>query len=172
MDGGVDLLKTSDHELRAAGLLCDDLLRIVVRGTGELRKRRAESVSVTRGFEPLLLLDETDFLEFTFRQLQVADTRGAGDALSARVVAGLYRGEPVPKGVTLGAAAGGLHVTRHGRGTGDPGAIERVGASVRARQVPNETENPPADSVTAHVSSDGLAALADPNEDANSEDAS
>lgn len=160
--GGVDVLKVSDEELQAAGLLRDDSLSAMMATMQDLRKQGAETVIVTRASEPLLLLDEDGFLEVTPPEMQVTDTRGAGDSLTAGVVAGLAQNESARNAVTLGAAAGALNVTRHGLGTGDPEAIRRLRETVRTRSVAPETNASPA--VTERVSPDELATLADPED--------
>lgn len=106
VEGGVDVLKVSDDELRAAGLLSDDSISAMVATMRNLRTRGAGTVIVTRASDPLLSLDDAGFLEVAPPEMQVTDTRGAGDSLTAGVVAGLARNESAREAVTLGAAAG------------------------------------------------------------------
>lgn len=115
---------------------------------------------VTRAGDPLLLLDDEGVLEITPPKLEVADSRGAGDSLTAGVVAGMVRGEPPRAAVTLGAAAGAMNVTRHGLGTGDAETIAGLRERVGTRTVHEGDAG-----ASARVSPDGLAALAGQEDD-------
>jgi 1-phosphofructokinase len=53
----------------------------------------------------------------------------------------LAKGGSILDAVTLGAAAGALNVTRHGLGTGDPEAIEKLRKLVRVRSLEPSTES-------------------------------
>jgi 1-phosphofructokinase len=88
----------------------------------------------------------------------VNETRGAGDSLTAGVVAALTRGEHLRDAVTLGAAAGALNVTRHGLGTGDADAITQLRERVQVRELPQGDAD---EAPRGRVSPDGLAALAE-----------
>lgn len=160
VDGGVDVLKVSHEELAEDGLIASPTESEIVDAMRMLRERGAGTVIVTRADDPLLLMDSSGQIEVSSPRLQVADTRGAGDSLTAGVVAGLVRGETPREAVTLGAAAGALNVTRHGLGTGDREAIELLRGEVTVRDLPDDraaVDQP----VTGRVSPDGLAALAD-----------
>lgn len=167
LEGGVDVLKVSDEELRDSGLLPGDdqdggdSVRAISTVMHDLRHRGAETVIVTRASEPLLLLDGEGLLEVTPPELQVTDSRGAGDSLTAGVVAGMVRGETARSAITLGAAAGAMNVTRHGLGTGDQQAIVRLRETVRTRQLADIGDLDRNAEATARVSPGGLAALAD-----------
>lgn len=165
LDGGVDVLKVSDEELTADGLVDDASPAAIMAAMHDLRERGAGAVIVSRATEPLLLLDAEGFLEVTPPRMEVADTRGAGDSLTAGVAAGLSRGESAREAIVTGAAAGALNVTRHGLGTGDADAIAELRDAVTVLEVVDaggvDLEQP----VTGHVSPDGLAALAEPPQD-------
>ena len=72
--------------------------------------------------------------EVTAPTMEVADTKGAGDSLTAGVSAALATGSSIHEAITLGAAAGALNVTRHGLGTGDPEAIQALRKRVTVRR--------------------------------------
>jgi 1-phosphofructokinase len=57
-------------------------------------------------------------------KLSPAETRGAGDSMTAGVAAVLARGGDLTEAVRTGAAAGALNVTRHGLGTGHIDAVK------------------------------------------------
>ncbi|MBO9577638.1 MAG: phosphofructokinase [Microbacteriaceae bacterium] len=187
VDGGLRLLKVSDEELLADGLLGTGRARsegderpevgAVAAAMRALRDRGAQTVIVTRSSEPLLLLDEQGLVEVAPPKLEAADPRGAGDSLFAGTVSGLARGESIRQAVTLGAAAGALNVTRHGLGSGDAEAVERLRRTVAVRELvdaagspgpgvaapPPPSGFPPADRpVSGRVSPEGLASLAVP----------
>src|SRR5690606_20269008 len=87
LEGGVDVLKESDDELRDDGLLDGDDAGSLMDAMAALRERGGGSVIVTRASEPFLLLDGGTVLEVTPPPLEAADTRGAGDSLTAGVCA-------------------------------------------------------------------------------------
>ena len=160
--GGVDVLKVSDDELAADGLAADRSPAGLMAAMRELRRRGADAVIVSRATEPLLLLDSQGFLEIGPPRMEVADTRGAGDSLTAGVAAGMARGETPRTAVVTGAAAGALNVTRHGLGTGDAEVIDKLRDAVTVREIADESEAGIEQPVMGHVSPDGLAAMAEP----------
>ena len=154
--GGVDVLKVSHEELREDGLIDDESAESIRTAMRALRDAGARAVIVTRSSAPLLLMDEHGTVEVSLPAFAEAETRGAGDSLTAGVVAGLVRGEPLRRAISLGAAAGALNVTRHGLGTGDGSAIRGLRERVRQRTI-DADEVPIAEERT---SPEGLAARA------------
>ena len=73
--------------------------------------------------------------EVSVPAMQVVDTRGAGDSLTAGVAAVLAAGGGLEEAVVTGTAAGALNVTRHGLGSGDPDAIAALRAVVSVRDL-------------------------------------
>lgn len=161
--GGVDVLKVSDEELAKDGLAENGSPPRLMAAMRELRRRGADAVIVSRATEPILLLDGQGFLEVSAPRMEVADTRGAGDSLTAGVAAGMARGENPRTAIVTGAAAGALNVTRHGLGTGDPAAIEKLRDAVTVREIADESAAGIDQPVMGHVSPSGLAALAEPD---------
>lgn len=169
LQGGIDVLKVSHEELLADGHAADDSEPEIRRAMAQLRASGARTVIVTRSSDPVLLLDDEGILRVTPPELQPAETRGAGDSLTAGVAAGVAQGESVRAALTLGVAAGALNVTRHGLGTGDAEAIRRL----RAKTVVEDgSADDPAGRATADVakgeerlSPDALAARAAPVDD-------
>lgn len=161
--GAVDVLKVSHEELKADGLVAETTDEEIVTAMQRLRAEGAGAVIVTRAGDPLLLADADGILEVTPPPFEENETRGAGDSLTAGVIAALTRDEPLRDAITLGAAAGALNVTRHGLGTGDAGVIESLREKVAVRELPSgdaDDREP-----EGRVSPDGLAALAEPEED-------
>ena len=62
--------------------------------------------------------------------LHAAESRGAGDSLTAGVVASLLRGSPVREALRVGAACGALNVVRRGLGTGGWEAVATLAERV------------------------------------------
>ena len=151
--GGVHLVKVSDEELLADGRITRNDTHHIVAAMRTMHGQGAATVVVTRNSEPLLLLADGEVVEVLTPTMEVADTTGAGDSLTAGVAASLARGTGVREAITLGAAAGALNVTRHGLGTGDAQTIEKLRTlvTVRDHEAPGHTES---------VSPSGLAARA------------
>lgn len=161
VDGGVDVLKVSHEELIDDGLIDEHSERAIMAAMRQLHERGARTVIVSRETDPVLLLDEHGFLEATMTELEVADTRGAGDSLTAGVAAGVVHGESAREALSLGAAAGALNVTRHGLGTGDAEAIAALRDTVVVRERNEAREHEPEQPTTDRVSPAVLASMAE-----------
>lgn len=162
VEGGVDVLKVSHEELEQDGLISQPSVSQILGAMRELRDRGAECVIVTRADDPLLLLDAQGLIEVTSPRMEVVDTRGAGDSLTAGVAAGMAQGATARQAVTLGAAAGALNVTRHGLGTGDADAIEALRRSVVVRDLAPLVDGGTSEERAERLDRDGLAALVEP----------
>lgn len=158
VEGCVDVLKVSHEELRRDGLVREATVPEITHAMHELRRQGAGAVIVTRSSEPLLVLGDQGLIEVSLPPFEENETRGAGDSLTAGVVAALTRGEHLRDAVTLGAAAGALNVTRHGLGTGDADAITQLRERVQVRELPQGDAD---EAPRGRVSPDGLAALAE-----------
>lgn len=124
--GGPTVVKISHEELSDDGLADDTNIDSLVEAMRALRDDGAENVIVTRAEGSTLILSNGIVREVTVPQLQAAETRGAGDSLTAGVAAVLATGGSIDEAVRMGAAAGMLNVTRHGLGTGEVGAVLRL----------------------------------------------
>lgn len=150
--GGVTVAKISDEELVESGRIPRKSTDQMIRAMRTIHEEGAKTVIATRAERPLLMLCDDTLSEVTPPEMQVADTAGAGDSLTAGVAASVAMGEPMSRAITLGAAAGALNVTRHGLGTGDREAIERLRTHVKVRTLGGEGET------AASFSPDELAA--------------
>jgi 1-phosphofructokinase len=133
---GVELLKLSDEELVHEGLAASDELEDVVAAAHELHVRGAQSVVVSRGAAPAVLISDGDtpgVLELVPPPFEALDHRGAGDSMFAATGAALARGLNVIAALRLGAAAGALNATRRGLGTGTRNEIEHLASRVTVR---------------------------------------
>ena len=133
--GGVTVVKVSDEELLADGRVTgtgrDELIAAMYR----LRAEGAVNVIISRAEQPLLLLADGVVNEVQLPTLQIADTSGAGDSLTAGVAATLAAGGTIEEAIAMGAAAGALNVTRHGLGTGEAETVRTLRQLVRMHPV-------------------------------------
>lgn len=158
VDGGIDVLKVSHEELIADRLVNEASAPEITRAMHQLRNDGARSVIVTRSSDPLLLADDDGVIEVSLPRFEENEARGAGDSLTAGVVAALTRGESLREAISMGAAAGALNVTRHGLGTGVAESIARLRERVRIRAlVGTDAHGPRGD---GRMSPDELAAMA------------
>jgi 1-phosphofructokinase len=136
LEGGPFLIKVSHEELLADGRAENDDPATLVAAMRQLRAEGAGTVIVSRAADPALALlpegEETgsDILEIRVPELTPAETRGAGDSMTAGVVASLVQGEPVQDALRTGAACGALNVVRRGLGTGGADAIRALAERV------------------------------------------
>ncbi|WP_367593467.1 PfkB family carbohydrate kinase [Mycobacterium asiaticum] len=66
--------------------------------------------------------------------LEAADPAGAGDSMTAGMVAALASGRSLRRALQIGAACGALNVVRHGLGTGGVRAVETLAERVELRE--------------------------------------
>jgi 1-phosphofructokinase len=136
LEGGPFVIKVSHEELLADGRAENDDPATLVAAMRQLRAEGAGTVIVSRAADPALaLLPEgeesgSDILEIHVPELTPAETRGAGDSMTAGVVASLVQGEPVQDALRTGAACGALNVVRRGLGTGGADAIRALAGRV------------------------------------------
>jgi 1-phosphofructokinase len=93
----------------------------------------AERAVVTRAEDPTLALVDGEVLEIVAPRLEPLDFRGAGDSLMAGLAAGLCQDRGMATALRLGAAAGGINVTRRGLATGRRDDIERLARHIAVR---------------------------------------
>jgi 1-phosphofructokinase len=121
--GGPALVKVSHEELlddgRADSAEPPDLTA-AMRG---LRADGAGIVVVSRAADPALALVDDDVVAVHMPPLQAAEPKGAGDSMTAGMVAALARGAAPVDALRTGAACGALNVVRHGLGTGSADAV-------------------------------------------------
>lgn len=133
--GGVTVVKVSDEELLADGRVTDTSRDELIAAMYRLRTEGAANVIISRAEQPLLLLADGVVNEVQLPTLQITDTSGAGDSLTAGVAATLAAGGTIEEAVAMGAAAGALNVTRHGLGTGDAETVRTLRQLVRMHPV-------------------------------------
>lgn len=118
LEGKPYFLKVSHEELIDDGLAKDDSDSELLAAMHKLRDDGAGAVLVSRADKGALALIDGEAYEVESPRLEVADSRGAGDSMTAGVAVVLAQGGDLATAVRTGAAAGALNVTRHGLGSG------------------------------------------------------
>lgn len=133
--GPVRLLKVSDEDLMAAGLLDRRDERSVRNAVESLHARGAESVVVSRaGTDDVALLRGRWYVARA-THLEAMDHRGSGDSMTAALAVGSLRGLPDDELLRLACAAGAANVTRHGLGSSDVDLVASLTTFVDVQHV-------------------------------------
>jgi len=136
--GKPSLIKVSHEELLADGRADSEEAEDLIKAMHTMRDEGAGTIVVSRsGAAPALALlddeDSGDVLEVVMPKLEPADPAGAGDSMTAGMVAALASGHPLRHALQIGAACGALNVVRHGLGTGGAQAVETLAERVELR---------------------------------------
>jgi 1-phosphofructokinase len=123
LEGGLHLVKVSHEELIADGRAESEDEDHLVTALHKLHDDGAENAMVSRADAGALAYLDGSVYRVDMPKLTPAETRGAGDSMTAGVAATLATGGELIEAVRTGAAAGALNVTRHGLGTGHVDAI-------------------------------------------------
>jgi 1-phosphofructokinase len=134
------VVKVSHEELIRDGMVKDGSPESLTRALHQLRCDGAQMALVSRADEGALALIEDRLYEVRMPRLIAAESRGAGDSMTAGVAAVLAKGGSLCEAVRTGAAAGALNVTRHGLGTGRVDAVQVL--TDRVRLTPVEAKVP------------------------------
>ncbi len=142
--GQPDLVKVSHEELLDDGRAKSDDPKDLVEAMRAMRDEGANTIVVSRsGAAPALaLLDDEEgegegegsIVEIVMPKLEPADPTGAGDSMTAGMVAALASGRTLRESLQIGAACGALNVVRHGLGTGGAKAVATLAERVELRQ--------------------------------------
>ncbi len=139
LSGNPSLIKVSHEELLDDGQAKSDDAEDLVKAMRAMREECAGTIVVSRsGAAPALaLLDgsaaKADVVEIEMPKLEPADPAGAGDSMTAGMVAALAGGRSIEVALQIGAACGALNVVRHGLGTGGARAVETLAERVELR---------------------------------------
>jgi 1-phosphofructokinase len=136
LDGGISIIKVSHEDLVADGVAASAEIPDLVDAIKRLHDQGAQSVIVSRAEQPALATLDDQIVEVVVPRLEPVEMRGAGDSMTAGIAVAVARGHGLAHALRLGAAAGGLNVTRRGLGTGQRGDIERLADQVALRQLP------------------------------------
>lgn len=138
--GGLAVLKLSQEELLAERRTASDDVGEVLKAMRGLKQAGANSVLLSRGPVPALVLDgerETPcVLELSGPRFEAADPTGSGDSMFAALGVGLGSGSGLVDALKVAVAAGALNATRRGLGTGTRDEIERLSRHVDVHPLP------------------------------------
>lgn len=135
--GPIDILKVSDEDLVADGLLPEveaDQQRCLT-AIDALIEGGAQAVVLSRQDRPALARFGDQMYEAQAPELDPADHRGAGDSMTAGLTAGRLRGRDAVGILELACAAGAANVTRHGLGSADEALIASLSERVAVREL-------------------------------------
>jgi 1-phosphofructokinase len=128
--GGIDLLKVSDEDLAADGLIKGETEDEALSAIKDLTARGARNVVISRADRPALASMGGAVYRVTPPALEPADARGAGDSMTAGLAGAYSRGLPPEDSLRLAAAAGAANVTRHGLGSASSELIPKLAERV------------------------------------------
>jgi 1-phosphofructokinase len=123
LEAGLHLVKVSHEELIADGRAGSEDEADLIAALHKLHDDGAENALVSRAGAGALAYLDGSVYRVDMPRLTPAETRGAGDSMTAGVAAVLAGGGDLIEAVRTGAAAGALNVTRHGLGTGHVEAV-------------------------------------------------
>lgn len=126
LEGKPALVKVSHEELISDGRAADDSPAALVTAMRSLRADGAGLIVVSRAGDPALALVEDDVMAIQVPTLEPSEPKGAGDSMTAGMVATLARGDSPLDALRTGAAAGALNVVRSGLGTGNAEAVAAI----------------------------------------------
>ena len=130
--GTAQLVKVSDEDLRADGLITGEADEMIIEGVVELSERVPHDLVVTRGPDrPAVARVASDWFSVTTPRLAAADWRGAGDAMVGAIAVARIRGYRGSDLLRFGAAAGAASITRRGLASLDAELVEALAPRVR-----------------------------------------
>lgn len=133
--GGLTVLKVSEEELRRDGWITGHGSDVVEEALVDLVQRGAEHVVISRGAEPAEALFDGRRFRVATPVMEAIDHRGAGDAMTGMLAAGLATGLEAPVLLAFAAAAGAATVVRHGYATGTKEAITSMSKAVEVTEL-------------------------------------
>jgi 1-phosphofructokinase len=126
LKGGIALLKISSDELVDGGWAVSADADAVVAGVQALRAEGARDVVVSCALDGSIAAFGDTFWRAAAPEMSVVEPRGAGDSMTAALVAGVKRGLDPEALMRTATAAAALNVTRHGLASGHPSAIDKL----------------------------------------------
>ncbi len=130
LEGSPDLVKLNDWELAefvSGPVGTDAELR---SAAGELRRRGAGAVVVTRAERPALVLHGDGAWWLTPPHFDRGAREGCGDSMMGAIAACFAEGREWQEALVTGAAAGAANFLRHGLGTGASSVVEDLARRV------------------------------------------
>ena len=131
LEGGpLDLLKVSDEDLVADGLLEGDDEKEALSALHDLVEMGARNVVVSRASLPAVAILSGTIYRAKAPPLEPADARGAGDSMTAGLATAIIRGLDPEESLRLACGAGAANATRHGLGSASEDLIPRLAQRV------------------------------------------
>jgi 1-phosphofructokinase len=137
--GGLYLAKISHEALVADGWAASVDEDGLNAGMWAVQRAGARNVVVSRAEAPALALLDGTAVQVRQPRVTPVDPRGAGDAMTGALGAGLARGMTPAEAIRLGAAAGALNTTRRGLASGNRDQIEQLSERVELAPLPPRT---------------------------------
>lgn len=134
VQAGVSVVKVSADDLVRDGLAVSSDERDLIRAAEQLAANGA-SVVVSRAEEGAIAVRGSSSIVAVAPELEVIDTRGAGDSMTGALAVATARGMQWEDALRLAAAAGAVNVTRHGSGSGRSETIEALVERVEIRNL-------------------------------------
>lgn len=133
--GGAHTVKISEDELVEDGWAdcADD--DAVLAGIERLRKEGAAEIVVSRAEGGAIAWLDGRLLRAAGPVMTPLDPAGAGDSMTAALAFARARALNADDALKLAVAAGAMNVTRHGLGSGDAEAIQRLAENVEIEEI-------------------------------------
>ncbi|HET8656272.1 MAG TPA: 1-phosphofructokinase [Longimicrobiaceae bacterium] len=144
-EAGPDLIKPNASE--AAELLGRPLTdeAAVLEGARDLAARGIPHVVISRGAEGAVCVsDDGNAWRVEPPEVELRSTIGSGDSLVAGLAVALARGDPIPAGLRLGAAAGAATAATPGTRLGDEAQVRDLLPRVRVESLDGAISSGPA----------------------------
>jgi 1-phosphofructokinase len=130
-----ELVKLNDWELAEYVRAPVDGPRLL-EGARALRHAGAQTVVVTRGPEPVMVLPSAgDAFEIVPPRFPRGHREGCGDTMMGAIAATRARALPLREALVLGVAAGSINFLRRGLGTGDRATVEELATKISVRSL-------------------------------------
>ncbi len=133
LEGRPAVVKVNDWELAEFVVGPVDTPESLREAATRLLDAGADSVIVTRGAEPALVLHDDEAHWLIPPRLERGAREGCGDAMMGALTASIAAGRPWDEALRLGAAAGAANFLRHGLGSPRGTTIQELLPSVELR---------------------------------------
>lgn len=130
LDGGVDVLKVSDDQLRKDGYLTGDDRDDVRKAIATVREAGAADVVVSRTDAPSIAMIDGELLELSGPDVDPVDSHGGGDSMTGALATALACGHGWETALRLAMAAAIAGVLRHGLASARRQDIDQIARRV------------------------------------------
>jgi 1-phosphofructokinase len=133
--GGVHAVKVSEDELVEDGWAESPEDEAVLAGIERLVEEGAADVVVSRAEGGAIARLNGRLMRASGPEMTAIDPSGAGDSMTAALAFARASALTPEQTMRLAVAAGAMNVTRHGLGSGDAKAIEKLAANVEVEEI-------------------------------------